>query len=131
MAILAATSSQNNRSGSGRFRPMRRKTSDQGAIAQMDNGTNLVETLNAIDLRNIRTTFKQAKDPVELAFDHIDNQPLSKIAKDAVKDSISDMVGGIEDFTDAMTEIKETLGDFAEFIVKMFTSNEEFTPEQI
>lgn len=46
----------------------------------------LKSTLDEIDVLNIRTSFKTAKDPIYLAFDHIDKQPLKKIAKDFVRD---------------------------------------------
>ena len=46
----------------------------------------LKSTLDDIDVLNIRTSFKTAKDPIYLAFDHIDKQPLKKAAKDFVRD---------------------------------------------
>ena len=46
----------------------------------------LKATLDDIDVLNIRTSFKTAKDPIYLAFDHIDKQPLKKVAKDFVRD---------------------------------------------
>lgn len=46
----------------------------------------LKQTLDDIDILNIRTQFKAAKDPIYLAFDHIDKQPLKKVAKDFVRD---------------------------------------------
>ena len=46
----------------------------------------LKDTLDEIDLANIRTQFKMAKDPIYLAFEHIERQPLKKIAKDFVRD---------------------------------------------
>ncbi len=46
----------------------------------------LKSTLDDIDVLNIRTSFKMAKDPIYLAFDHIDKQPLKKAAKDFVRD---------------------------------------------
>ncbi len=58
----------------------------------------LKETLDNIDVANIRTSFKAAKDPIYLAFDHIDKQPLKKIAKDFVRD-ISD---GLVEFISAI-----------------------------
>ncbi len=46
----------------------------------------LKSTLDTIDVANIRTSFKTAKDPIYLAFEHIDRQPLKKVAKDFVRD---------------------------------------------
>ncbi len=51
----------------------------------------LKSTLDEIDGANIRTAFKTAKDPIYLAFDHLNKQPLKKLAKGFVKD-ISDSV---------------------------------------
>ncbi len=130
MTIMAATSSQNNRGGNGRYMPLKRTGSSNRTFERL-NTEGLLETLNAIDERNIRTIFKQAKDPVKLAFDHIDRQSLKKVTTDAIKDSISDMRGSIDDFKDAMVDIKGSLGDFVEFIGKIFTSKEEFIPEAI
>jgi len=130
MAILAAGSSQNNTSGNGRYVPLKRRTDAERKVGHFDC-TDLMGTLNAIDERNIRTTFKQAKDPVLLAFDHINSQPLKKVATDAIKESVCEMKGSIEDFKDAAVEIKSSLGEFVEFIGKIFTSGEEFIPEQI
>ena len=130
MAIMAATSSQNNRGGNGKYEPLRRAGSSNQTISRL-NTEGLLDTLHAIDERNIRTIFKQAKDPVELAFDHIDRQSLKKVTTDAIKESISDMRGSIDDLKDAMVDIKSSLGDFVEFIGKIFTSNEEFIPEEV
>ena len=86
---------------------------------------------NEIDDKNIRVMFKQAKDPVELAFAHIDSQPLQKIATNAIKESVLDIQEGFEDLKDSMSDIKDSFGDFFSFLGKFFTSNEEFIPEQI
>lgn len=50
------------------------------------NIENLKDTLDEIDVANIRTQFKSAKDPIYLVFDHLDRQPLKKVAKDFVRD---------------------------------------------
>ena len=65
----------------------------------------LKETLDDIDLANIRTQFKAAKDPIYLAFEHIDKQPLKKIARDFVRD-ISD--GIIEFISSIPTMFQDT-----------------------
>jgi hypothetical protein len=36
-----------------------------------------------------RMSFKNSRDPVYIAFDHIDKQPLSKVASDFFKENIS------------------------------------------
>ena len=61
----------------------------------------LKETLDNIDILNIRTSFKAAKDPIYLAFDHIDKQPLKKVARDFVRD-LSD---GIVEFITSLPSL--------------------------
>ena len=46
----------------------------------------LKSTLDDIDVLNIRTSFKTAKDPIYLALDHIDKQPHKKVGKAFVRD---------------------------------------------
>ncbi len=55
-------------------------------VIHFSNIEGLKDTLDEIDVLNIRTSFKTAKDPIYLAFDHIDKQPLKKVAKDFVRD---------------------------------------------
>lgn len=93
--------------------------------------TKIMSTLNDIDDRNIRTMFKQAKDPVELAFNHISSQPLKKVATNAVKESVADVREGIEDLKETIGGLKDSLGDLFTFVGKIFTSNEEFIPERV
>jgi len=59
----------------------------------------LKENLDNLDKMNIRTQFKQASDPVFLAFDYIDSKPLTKVMKEFASD---------------------TVGDFMEFVSKVF-----------
>lgn len=61
----------------------------------------LKDTLDQIDVTSIRTSFKAAKDPIYLAFDHIDKQPLKKIAKDFVKE----MSNGVIEFITSIPEM--------------------------
>lgn len=130
MSIMAATSSQNNRGGNGRFTPLRRNGSTDKKVGHFDT-TDLITTLNDIDNRNIMTIFKQAKDPVELAFSHIDSQPLKKVATDAIKDSVVDIQMGFEDLKDSMGELKSSFGDFFGSVVEILTSNKPFIPEEV
>ncbi len=61
----------------------------------------LKKTLDDIDTSNIRTCFKAAKDPIYLAFDHIDKQPLKKVAKDFVRE----MQDGLVEFITSIPAI--------------------------
>ncbi len=128
MSILAANS-QNNRSSSNPYMTADFNSGNE-KVGHFDC-TSIMSTLNEIDDKNIRVMFKQAKDPVELAFAHIDSQPLQKIATNAIKESVLDIQEGFEDLKDSMSDIKDSFGDFFSFLGKFFTSNEEFIPEQI
>ena len=71
------------------------------------NIEDLKATLDDIDVLNIRTSFKTAKDPIYLAFDHIDKQPLKKVAKDFVRD------------------LSDGFVEFVTMLPSFFTKNEE------
>ncbi len=134
--LNATSSTQNNKTGNGRYTPLRKRGKGERKEGHFDC-TDLMGTLNAIDDRNIRTVFKQAKDPVELAFDHINKQSLKKVATDAIKDSVSDFKMGFEDLKESATDIdtyKGTLDeikDFCKSVFDIFTSNKEFIPETV
>ncbi len=131
--LNAASSTENNKTGNGRYTPLRKRGKNEREEKHFDC-TDLMGTLNAIDDKNIRIIFKQAKDPVELAFDHINKQPLKKIATDAIKDSVSDIKMGFEDFKESATDfssLKDSFTDFFSFVGRIFTTNEEFVPEVV
>ena len=52
----------------------------------------LKENLDNLDRTNIRTGFKQASDPVYLAFDYIDSKPLAKVMKEFASDTVGDFI---------------------------------------
>ena len=60
--LNATSSTQNNKTGNGRYTPLRKRGKGERKEGHFDC-TDLMGTLNAIDDRNIRTVFKQAKDP--------------------------------------------------------------------
>ena len=133
--LNAASSTQNNKTGNGRYTPLRKRKKSEKQEGHFDC-TDLMGALNDIDSKNIRTVFKQAKDPVELAFDHIDKQTLKKVATDAIKDSVSDFKMGFEDLKDSATDfdLKSTIDsvvDFFSSVKRILTSNEEFVPEAV
>jgi hypothetical protein len=80
MAILAPTSSQNDRGGSGRYKPLKRNVDEEEKHFE-------VTVLDNLDRASIRTVFKQASDPVHLAFRHIDKKSVGTLAKELVEDS--------------------------------------------
>ena len=52
----------------------------------------LKDIMDSMDRANIRTTFKQASDPIHLAFKYIDNKPLSYLVKEFASDTASDFI---------------------------------------
>lgn len=57
----------------------------------------LMDSLNKIDNASIRGRFKSTDDPINLAFEAIENVPLKSLAKDFVKESFMDIVSFITD----------------------------------
>lgn len=51
----------------------------------------LKDNLDNLDRMNIRTSFKQASDPIYLAFDYIDSKPLGKIVKEFAEETLGDI----------------------------------------
>lgn len=56
-----------------------------------DNSSLLKETLTKIDEKDIRTKFKATSDPINLAFETLENASLKSLAKDFVTESLSDI----------------------------------------
>ena len=52
----------------------------------------LMQNLNQIDSRDLRTRFKNTQDPIVLAFKTFDNVPIKTLAKDFIKESFFDLV---------------------------------------
>ena len=63
-----------------------------------DMDRELKSVFNELDRLNIRTTFKQASDPVNLAFRHVENKPLVYLAKDFIKSGAEDVIERISGF---------------------------------
>lgn len=57
-----------------------------------ENTKNLKATLDGMDSRSIVPSFRRTKDPINLAFEHIDSKPLNKLAGDFVKETFLDAV---------------------------------------
>lgn len=55
------------------------------------------DSLNEIDNRDIRTKFKNTQDPINLAFQSIENTSLKTLAKDFVKESFYDFISCVKD----------------------------------
>ena len=81
---MAATNTENNRTGSGSYKPLKRNPKRENK--EQEKQTDVMEQ------KDRRMRFKNAKDPVYVAFDYLDRQPLKKLAIDFVKDSINDII---------------------------------------
>lgn len=89
MSIQNPISTENERKGNGKYTPIRKLNGNDNEKSIFVS-TDLMTTLNDIDHRSLRTTFKQATDPVYLAFQHVEKKPLTSLIKDFAKDSASD-----------------------------------------
>ncbi len=61
-------------------------------ICHFENTEGLKSKLDYMDARSIVPSFRRTKDPILMAFEHIDNRPLDKLAKDFVKDTLMDAI---------------------------------------
>ncbi len=52
----------------------------------------LKRKLDVMDKNKIVPSFKMARDPIVLAFEHIDNKPLNKLAQEFFKDTLADAI---------------------------------------
>ena len=71
--------------------------SDFNPFEPQQNKEVLVENLNKIDKCSIRTKFKATQDPINLAFEAIENTSLKTLARDFVKESFYDFVSFVTD----------------------------------
>lgn len=60
-----------------------------------NNTIELKSCLDEIDSRNIRLKFKNSVDPINLAFESIESTSVTVLAKDFVRESISDFISFI------------------------------------
>ena len=90
MTLSAPTGIANDKTGNGRYAPLRRKKKKegQGLAAQMD----------ILDQKDIRMRFRNSRDPVLIAFEYLEKQSLKKLAIEFVKDSISDIMYFVSKF---------------------------------
>ncbi len=86
--ISATANMQNNKGGNGRYAPLRRKVKEQEEEINAD-----IELLNM--LNDPRMRFKNSRDPIYVAFDHLQRQSLKRLATDFVKDLVNDSVAFI------------------------------------
>ena len=60
-----------------------------------DNSELLRTTLNEIDQKNIRCTYKSTEDPINLAFQSIEQTSLKTLTKDFIKEGFLDIISFI------------------------------------
>ena len=94
MAILAAGGTENNRTGSGRYTPLRRKKKQNEEQQEQEQNQS-----DVLEQKDRRMRFKNSKDPVYVAFDYLDKQPLKKLAIEFVRDSITDIIVFVSKFS--------------------------------
>lgn len=90
--ILATTSMENNRGGNGRYTPIRRRPQET-----LEKEIEALEALNM--LNDPRMRFKNSRDPIYIAFDYVQRQSVKNLAKEFVKDIISDGLAFISKVT--------------------------------
>ena len=57
-----------------------------------NNSAELKSCLDEIDSRSIRLRFKNSKDPISLAFETIESTSIKALAKDFVRESLTDFI---------------------------------------
>ena len=55
----------------------------------------LKDILDNLDKRSIIPSFRRTSDPINLAFNYIENKPLKTLAKDFIKDTVADIISFI------------------------------------
>ncbi len=74
---------------------LRRGTAVANPFEAYSNRSELINNLDAIDRRSIRYKFKNTDDPIVFAFESFENYSLDALAKDFVKESITDFISFI------------------------------------
>ena len=89
MTLMATTGTANDKTGNGNFSPLKRKKK---------NKTTAQDEMDLLDKKDIRMRFKNSRDPVYIAFEYLENQPLQRLAIDFVKDSFAEIACFISKF---------------------------------
>lgn len=64
----------------------------QEQVIKFQDTQDLKAKLDYMDARSIVPSFRRTRDPIALAFEHIDNKPLNKLAHEFLKDIFVDAV---------------------------------------
>ncbi len=77
--FLATTGTANNRSGNGKYRPLRKRTKKASQEQAND--------FAYLDKIDTRMRFNNSKDPIYFAFEYLEQRTVPQLAMDFVKDS--------------------------------------------
>lgn len=83
MPIQMTTFAQNDTNGNGQFSPLKRKVQPKKTAT---------EYTDIFDMNNHRMGFKSSTDPIFIAYEYLDNQPISQLASSFVKDSVNGLI---------------------------------------
>lgn len=90
MSLAPTVGTSNDKTGNGRYTPLKRK--------KKESKKSLTEEMDILDQKDIRMRFKNSRDPVLIAFEHLEKQSLKKLAIDFVKDSITEIIFFVSKF---------------------------------
>lgn len=83
MPIGAAVAAENNAGGNGQFSSLRRRANQQS-----NNKSNSA----ILDQTDPRMRFRNSADPIYVAYQYVDSQPISKLATSFVKESVFEIM---------------------------------------
>lgn len=78
--LSAATPTFNEKQGSGRYRPLR-KRKNKKSQEEIDNEFNYLSATDS------RMRFNNSRDPIYFAFEYLDNRSLPQLMNDFIQDS--------------------------------------------
>lgn len=82
MTLSTAVAAENNTAGNGQF----------GSLTRRQNKQTTKKSTTALDMNDPRMRFRNSADPIYVAYEYIDNQPLSELATSFVKESVFEIM---------------------------------------
>ncbi len=64
----------------------------QEQVCILTHTEGLKSKLDNMDAKSIVPSFRRTRDPINMAFEHIDNKPLKKLAQEFVKETFMDAI---------------------------------------
>lgn len=80
--LSAATPTFNNKEGNGKYKPLRKRKK------QTEDSQGIEQDFYYLSTTDRRMRFNNAKDPIYVVFDSLDNRPIQQLMKEFVKDSL-------------------------------------------